>query len=235
MSLDIEPRQPNPLFALPALIALGVVAALALFPNARLLGPAEMGPEKLTLLFLAACFLVALIPPFARRLTRDRDAATWALMVVGVILFHIADRAGPRAGEGFGVNWSLTPDEPLAISYAMRAVVFGALLSAGAWAASGGPARALVAGVLGLGLLGAGMFWLLSRHYPVGVGETLDPAPLGTLLVQIIGYACVALCARAATATPVLRGAVLKIAPVLLLAIWARHQFAPIAAYVEAE
>ena len=235
MSLEIEPRQPHPLFALPALIALGIVAALALFPDARLLGPAEMGPEKLTLLFLSACFFFALIPPFARRLALDRDAATWALMVVGVILFHLAERAGPRAGEGFGVNWSLTPDDPLAISYAMRAVVFGALLSAGAWASGGGPLRAFVAGLLGLGLIGAGMFWLLGRYYTVGVVETLDPTPLGTLIVQIVGYGCVALCARAATATPVLRGALLKIAPLLLLAIWARHQLAPIAAVVEAE
>ena len=235
MSLAIEPRQPHPLFALPAVIALGIVAALALFPDARLLGPAEMGPEKWTLLFLAVCFLVALIPPFARRLVADRDAATWALIIVWVILFHLAERAGPRAGEGFGLNWSLTPDEPLAISYAMRAVVFGALLSAGAWAAQGGPARAFVAGLLGLGLLGAGMFWLLGHYYTIGVVETLDPTPLGTLLVQIVGYACVALCARAATATPALRGVLLKIIPFLLLVVWARHQFAPIAAPVEAE
>lgn len=235
MSLDIEPRQPHPLFALPALIALGIVAALALAPDARLLGPDELGPEKLTLLFLAVCFLVALIPPFARRLIEDRDAATWALMVVGVILFHLAERAGPRAGEGFGINWALTPDDPLAISYAMRAVVFGALLSAGAWAAGGGPVRAFVAGVMGLGLIGTGMFWLLGRYYSVGVTETLDPTPLGTLLVQIIGYACVVLCARAATATPALRSTLLKIVPFLLLVVWARHQFAPIAAIVEAE
>ena len=235
MSLDIEPRQPHPLFALPALVALGIVAALALFPNARLLGPDAMGPEKLTLLFLALCFLIALIPPFARRFIEDRDAATWAFMVVGVILFHLAERAGPRAGEGFGIHWSLTSDDPLAISYAMRAAVFGALLSAGAWAAGGGPARAFVAGLLGLGLVGAAMFWLLARYYTVGVVETLDPTPLGTLMVQIVGYACVALCARAATATLALRSVLFKIVPFLLLFVWARHQFAPIAAIVEAE
>ena len=76
MSLAIEPRQPHPLFALPAVIALGIVAALALFPDARLLGPAEMGPEKWTLLFLAVCFLVrphsAVCAPPGRR-PRRRD------------------------------------------------------------------------------------------------------------------------------------------------------------------
>ncbi len=237
MSLDIEPRQPNPLIAIPALIALGIVSALALLPDAKLLGPAEMGPEKLTLFFLAICFLVALVPAFSRRLVENRDAATWAVLVVGVILFHLAERAGPRVGEGFGIHWSLTPDDPLAISYAMRAVVFGALLSAGAWAArgGGGPARAFVAGLLGLGLVGAAMFWLLGRYYTVGVVETLDPTPLGTLMVQIVGYASLALCARAVTATPALRNAMFKVMPILLLAVWARHQFAPLSAIVEAE
>ena len=177
--------------------------------------------------------MVALIPTFSRPLVRNRDAATWAILVVGVILFHIADRAGPR--DGWSLNWSLTPDNPLAISYAMRAVVFGALLSAGAWAARGGAVRAFIAGLLGLGLIGAASFYLLSRFYTVGVVETLDPTPMGTLAVQIVAYVCLALCARAATATPALRNIIFKIMPFLLLAIWARHQFAPIPAPVEAE
>ena len=233
--IDIEPRQPHPLFAVPALVALGSITALALFPNPTLLGPAEIGPDKITLLFLAICFAVALIPAFSRHLIENRDAATWAVLVAGVILFHIAYRAGPLAGEGFGINWSLSPDEPLAISYATRIVVFGALLSAGAWAAHGGPVRAFVAGLLGLGLTGAAMFYLLSRFYTVGVVETLDPTPLGTLITQIVGYACLGLCARAATATTATRSVLFKVLPLLLLAVWARHQFAPIAAPVEAE
>jgi len=233
--IEVEPRSPHPLFAVPAFIALGLVAALALFPDPRLLGPDEIGPDKLTLLFLAICFVIALVPTFARHLTENRDAATWAVLVASVILYHIAERVGPRAGEGFALNWSLSPDEPLAISYAMRVVVFGALLSAGAWAAQGGAARAFVGGLLGLGLIGAGMFWLLSRYYAVGVVETLDPTPLGTLLVQVVGYTCLALCARAATATRSMRSVLLKLMPLLLFAVWARHQFAPIAAIVEAE
>ena len=233
--IDIKPRQSSPLFAIPALIALGLVAALALFPDPKLLGPAEIGPDKITLLFLVVCFLFALIPAFSRHLIENRDAATWAVLVAGVILFHIAYRAGPRAGEGFGIQWSLTPDEPLAIPYALRIVVFGALLSAGAWAASGGPARAFVAGLLGLGLTGAMIFTILGRYYAVGVTEILDPTPLGTLMVQIVAYACLALCARAATATEATRSVLFKILPLILLGVWARHQFAPIAAPVEAE
>ena len=235
MSPDIELREPNPLFAVPALLALAVVGALALFPDAKLLGPAEMGPDKLTALFLAGCFSIALIPPLARQLVANRDAATWAILVASVILFHIAERAGPRLGAGFGVNWSLTPDDPLAISYAMRAVVFGALLSAGAWVRGSAPERAFVVGLLLLSVLGAGAFYLLSRFYTVGVVETLDPTPLGTLIVQAVAYACLALCARAVTATLSLRRLMFSLMPLLLLGVWARHQFAPIAAPVEAE
>ncbi len=231
---DIEPRQPNALLAVPALLALAVVAALALFPDPKLLSAAEMGPDKLTLLFLGVCFLVALIPALSRHLIENRDAATWAVLVASVILFHIAYRAGPREG-GLSVPWSLTPDEPLAISYATRAVVLGALLSAGAWVRGGAPERAIIVGLLLLGVLGFGSFDLLSRFYKVGVVETLDPTPLGTLLVQVIAYVCLALCARAATATRSMRKLLFKIMPILLLAIWARHKFAPLAAPVEAE
>ena len=231
---DIEPRQPNALFAIPALLALAFVAALALFPDPKLLSAADMGPDKLTLLFLGVCFLVALIPALSRHLIENRDAATWAILVASVILFHIADRAGPRAG-GFSVPWSLTPGDPLVISYAMRAVVLGALLSAGAWVRGGAPERAIIVGLVLLGVLGFASFDLLSRFYKVGVTETLDPTPMGTLLIQVVAYVCLALCARAATATRALRNILFKIVPLLLLAIWARHKFAPIHAPVEAE
>ena len=228
---DIEPRQPNTLLAVPALLALAIVGALALFPDPKLLSAAEMGPDKLTLLFLAVCFLVALVPAFARRFIENRDAATWAITVASVILFHIAD----RAGVGLRIPWKLTPGEPLTISYAMCAVVLGALLSAGAWVRGGAPERAMIVGLVLLGALGFGSFELLSRFYKVGVVEILDPTPMGTLMTQVLGYVCLALCARAATATPALRNVLFKIMPLLLLAIWARHQFAPIPAPVEAE
>ena len=231
---DIEPRQPNALFAIPALLALAFVVALALFPDPKLLSAAEMGPDKLTLLFLVVCFLVALVPALSRHLIENRDAATWAVLVAGVIVFHIADRAGPRAG-GLSVPWALTPDEPLAISYAMRAIVLGALFSAGAWVRGGAPDRAIIVGLVLLGVVGFESFNLLSRFYKVGVVETLDPTPLGTLLIQVLAYVCLALCARAATATLLTRNILFKTMPLLLLAIWARHKFAPIHAPVEAE
>ena len=227
------PKSSSPLWALPALLALGLVSVLALFPDPRLLKPDQMSSEKITLLFLFLVFALALLPALQRRLIENRDAATWAVLVAGVIVFHLADRAGPRAGEGFGLQWALTPDDPIAVSYAARAVVVGALLSIPGWIRGGAPDRALIGGLLLLGALGAGAFVVLSRFYTVGVVETLDPTSLGTLLVQIVTYASLAGCARAATATPLLRSVTLKIMPLILLIVWARHQFAPIPAPIE--
>ena len=228
-------KSPSPLWAAPALLALGVVSVLALFPDPRLLKPAQMPPEKITLLLLLVSFALALFPPFQRRLMQDRDAASFAALVAGTILFHIADRAGPRAGEGFGLAWALTPDDPLAISYATRAVILGALLSFPLWLRTGAPESGVLGGLLLLGFLGAGSFLLLGRFYPVGITETLDPTSLGTLAVQIVAYASLALCARAVTFSLELRKVLFKIIPVILLVVWARHQFAPIAAPVEAD
>ena len=233
--LEHPKSEPSLFFALPALLALGIVAALALFPDPQLLKPDQMAPEKHTLLFLLVAALIALWPSFSRRLLENRDAATWAFLVVGVILFHLADRAGPRAGEGFGLKWSLTPDDPIPISYATRAVLLGALLSIPAWIRGGAPERALIGGLLLLGVLGAASFWLLSRFYAVGVTEILDPTSLGTLITQVVAYACLAVCARAATLSISVRALVLRLLPIVLLIVWARHQFAPIAAPVEAE
>ena len=167
-------------------------------------------------------------------LIENRAAATWALLVASAILFHIADRSGPRADEGFAWHWSLAPDDPFAVSYAMRAVTLGAILSVPAWIRGDAPERAFVGALALIGVLGAGSFWLLSRFYPLGF-EHLDPTPLGTLFLQIVAYAALALCARAATSTPTLRNLVFKAVPLLLLLVWARHQFAPIAAPIEAE
>lgn len=223
------------MWAVPALVALAIVGALALFPDARVLKPDQMPSEKITLLFLFVSFAVALFPPFSRRLIQDRDAAMWAVLVAGVILFHLADCAGPRASEGFGLHWALTPDDPLAISYATRAVIVGALLSFPLWRRTGAPESGLLGGLLLLGILGAASFILLGRFYPVGVTQTLDPTSLGTLMLQIVAYACLALCARAATTTQATRNVLFKIVPIILLIAWARHQFAPIAAPVETD
>jgi hypothetical protein len=181
-------------FSIPALVALAVVWVAAFFPDPRALPPPALFPEKLTLLFLAVAFAVALVPQIHARLMHP-NAATWAFLGAFVVLFHLADRAGPR--DGFAIGFPFVDEERFAISYAARAVVLGAILSAPAWIRGGAPERAFASGVILIGTIGAASTWLLSRFYPTGPTETLDPTPLGSLLVQLVTYGSLALCCRA--------------------------------------
>jgi hypothetical protein len=221
------------IFAIFALLALGGVWLLALFPDPLLLPPSAMVNEKLTLLFLLVAGALAFVPSLHRKWSQNHDAATFFLLCVGVVLFQIADRSGPREG------WAITlpfADEATAISYATRLIVVGALLSCPMWwKHSGAPERATVAGLFLVGTLGLGSLWYLSQFYQVGFDKALDPLPAATLCVQVVSYASLALCCRAATATEALRGAILRVIPVALLVMLARHQFMPIPAPVEEE
>jgi hypothetical protein len=208
-----------------ALLALSGVALLALFPDPRLLPPGAMLSEKATLFFLAATFLVALVPSLHRRLTENRDAATFALLSAFFVLFHLAERAGPR--EGFSIRFGFLPDDQFAVSYALRLVVVGAVVTFPLWWKGGGPQRFILAALLLIGILGAGIFGFLARFYTVGATETLDPTPLPTLFLQILGYASVAAICRAATASPATRQLALRALPFVLLLILSKFQFLP--------
>lgn len=213
-----------------ALCALAGVALLALFPDPRLLPPTALLPEKTALLFLCAAFLLALAPPLHRKLSENRDAATFALLAAFFVLFHLADRAGPR--EGFSLRWSLSDDQ-FPLSYALRLAVLGAILSFPAWWKSGGPQRFIVAALLLIGALGSASFWFLARFFTVGTTETLDPTPLATLFLQILGYGALAALCRAATSTPATTRLILRLMPVILLVVWAKLQWFPVPLPVE--
>lgn len=219
------------IFSVPALLALSGVAILALFPDGRLLAPDASLPDRATLLFLAICAIGAQIPVVWNRIQNSQNGATWAFTSAFFVLFHLADRAGPR--EGFALPFSLAPDDGFVISYATRIAILGALLSLPLWAKKGGPQRFVVAGLGLVGALGFGTFWFLSQFYEVGATETLDPTPLATLVLQMLGYGALALCCRAVATQNQTRNWMWRILPVILLAVWARHQFSPIAAPVE--
>jgi hypothetical protein len=213
-----------------ALVALAGVALLALFPDPGLLPHTAMLSEKATLLFLAVVFFVALIPRLHRRLM-ERDAATFALLAAFFVLFHLADRAGPR--EGWSLQFASLPDDQFPVSYALRLVVVGALVTFPLWWKGGGPQRFMLAALILIGVLGAGSFAFMARFYTVGATETLDPTPLPTLFLQILGYACVAALCRAVTASPATRQLALRALPFVLLLILAKFQFLPAPVPVE--
>lgn len=220
------------IFSVLALLALAGVSGLALFPDGRLLSGAQMGPDRATLWFLVFCSLVAMAPPLFARLRASRDASTWALMAAFFVLFHIADR-GPRG------QWTLTfpfaPDDPIAISYATRLIVVGALVSSVMWLKKGGPEKAIVVALALVGVLGFGMFHFLGDYFPVGADKTLAPYPMATLLVQLVSYASLALCCRAATEDERVRTIALRALPVALIVVALRHQISPIPTPVEDE
>jgi hypothetical protein len=208
-----------------ALIALCGVFLMALFPDPRLLPPDALLSEKTTLLFLAAAFLVVLAPSLHRKLSENRDAATFALMAAFFVLYHLAERLGPV--EGFSLRLRLLPDDAFPVSYALRLVVLGALLSIPAWWKGGGPQRYMFASLFLAGVLGLGSFWFLGQFYQIGATEILDPTPLPTLLLQILGYAAVAALCRAVTASASSTKIMLRTLPFLLLALCAKYQFFP--------
>jgi hypothetical protein len=211
---------PRTLSSAGALAALLAVYLLAFLPAAR-----PTPADTLTLLFLAVCGSVALIPTLRRRLLADADAATFGLIAVAYVLYQLADRSGPA--EGFALRFPFLPDDRFVISYAMRAVLLGAVLGAPMWLKSGGPERYMVAALGILGILGAGIFKVLSLYFKVGVVETLDPTPMVTLYIQIVGYAALALCCRAVTLHERLRAVIFLALPAALFALWARHTFMP--------
>ena len=233
-NLAVILRAPNPeilMASLFATLALLGVAILALFPDATLLpGDARLS-EKSALLFLAATFLVALWLSLHKRIIAHRDAATFLLLCAFLVLFHIADRAGPR--QGFALQFSSLPDDTFPVSYALRLALLGAIISVPAWFKNGGPERFIFAALLLIGFLGVASFAFLSRFYKVGVTETLDPSFLPSLFLQIIGFASIAALCRAVTASPKWTRFIFCGMPLILLLVWAKMQLFPIP--VEAE
>lgn len=227
-------RAPEPEFPMASLLAfftlLGV-AMLALFPNAALLpGDARLS-EKTALLFLVATFLVALWPSWQRRVLAHRDAATFLLVCAFFVIFQLADRAGPR--EGFALHFAALPDDSFPVSYALRLAVLGAIVSIPAWFKDGGAQRYIFAALLLIGGFGLGSFLFLARFYEVGATQTLDPTPLPTLFLQILGFGAVAALCRAVTASDKITRFTFRLMPLILLMVWAKMQFSPIP--VEAE
>jgi hypothetical protein len=215
-------------FSLPAIAALLSVAALALFPDARVLSAADMAPDRAALWFLFACALALQFPVLWKRVALSRDGATWVLLCAAFVLFQIAGRAGPH--EGFSLKLGFAPDDPLVVPWATWAVVLGALCSFPLWLKRGGAERFVLLGLALVGLFGFGMFRLLASYFSVGATETLVPGPMATLLLQIVSYGALALCCRAAAEEERVRVWVLRALPILLFIVACRHQFAPIAA-----
>jgi len=216
--------------SLPSWLALLGIAALALFPDARALNSPNMASDRAALWFLFLSALATQIPAAMRFFRSSRDGALWAMLCAMFVLFQIAGRAGPR--DGFSLHFSWAPDDPDVVSWATRLVVVGALCSFPLWIRRAGAERFVWLGLGLVALFGLGVFRLLGDYFTVGQTEPLTPSPMVSLVAQIVGYGALALCCRAAVEDERSRIFVLRVLPIALLLVAARHQFAPIHAPV---
>jgi hypothetical protein len=185
-----------------------------------------------TLLFLALCAALIGWTPLkkyfldADRFDRSRhNAATFALAAAMFVIYSLARRSGPE--EGWSLRFAFLPDDVFVVPFAARIVMAAALLVLILhWKVLSGWTRALV---IGAGIIAAWAlfsFRLLSGYFPVGVTETLDPTPLVTTLLQLVEYVALGILCSAATAHPAVRRWILRLLPLVLLALWARHHWA---------
>jgi hypothetical protein len=190
--------------------------------------------DRLTLFLLALGGAVCFWTPVRRYFEERADAATFTVTMAMFIIYGLARQAGPN--DGWSLTTRLLPDTPLAISYAARIAVVGAVLTAPLWWRNrNGWTRALLSAIAVVALLGLGIFWFLGRYYSIGETEVLDPSPLVRMLMQTVEFAALALVCSAACALTGTRRILLRVLPVVLLVLWARHQFFAIPIVEEAE
>ncbi len=211
-----------------SLLALGAllgIAILALFPDPRLLPPTALLPEKTALLFLAALFVVALVPSLHRKLSENRDAATFAFLCAFSCCFT-SPNALARA-KAFRCGSRCCPKTNFRFPTRFDSRFWARFCRFRRGGKAAGQRRFIVAALGLIGALGVGSFWFLARFYAVGPTETLDPTPLATLFLQILGYGALAALCRAATNSPATTRVLLRLMPLLLALVWAKLHFFP--------
>lgn len=209
-----------------AVLAAVVLLLLALLAFDPLKLVQVSAAEKITLLFLACCTMLAAYSPL-RRHFQNPDAAAAAFTVVWFVIYALARRAGPT--EGWNHSLETAPEYLFKFSYATRLAIAGAVTAAALnrTVLSGFTRAALVAMLIATALL-LGNFAFLSNFFKVGETNTLDPIPITHALLQFMEYGAVAVLCGVAAADTRIRQGLLKLLPILLLALWARHQFGPV-------
>lgn len=216
----IEPEAAAPLWASAlALVAVFAVCALAMLPDAK-----PGAADQLTLPVLGLFAALFAWPLFLRRLTPQREIATFAFCAAMFVVYGLARRTAPEKLPVF----QFYGDE-YRFSCAAWCVLPGALLSAPAWLKNGnGWLRALLGGLLAIFVIGLFSFKFVGAHYPTDSPSTpIDAAVFILFVMQILEFAALGLCCAAVAAHPRTRSLLIIALPFLLYGIWARHHFAP--------
>ena len=216
--------------AWPAHLA-GVFLLLIALPAFDVGAQASSG-DCAALLFLGVCALIIGWTPLRRYFERDdatgHNATTFALMAAMFTIYLLSRRLEPlEPAKGLILKFAWYPDQTIAISYAACLAIIGALIVIWpTWKVCSGVTRALGLALVILSALGAGIFWFLSHYFAVGAVEVLDPTPFVEMGRQIIEYGALAILCHAAASHVAARRWILRMLPFVLLALWARHQFA---------
>ncbi len=214
--------------AWPAHLA-GVFLLLVALPAFDLGAQASSG-DCAALLFLGVCALIIGWTPLRRYFERDdatgHNATTFALMAAMFTIYLLSRRLEPTSGPALKFAWS--PDESFPISYAAFLSIIGALIVAWpTWNVCSGATRAMGLALLILGVLGAVTFWFLGRFFVIGPVDVLVPNPFVHLWMQTVEFGALTVLCHAAASHVAARRWILRVLPFVLLALWARHQFAP--------
>lgn len=199
-------------------------------------GVRAQGGDSLSMLFVAACGVLALLTPLRRIFfpsgerdePRARGASTFALLCAMSVLFPLARRYAPVESLALHFSWS---EEPFPISLAALVALAGALLTIGpTLRVASGLVRASLGALLILAAFGLGSFYFLGRFYAVGPTEQVDPMPLVHLMQQSVEWGALVLLCHAASAHRKARLWVLSAMIVVLGLVWARqHSLPPLA------
>lgn len=210
----------DPITAALALLALGILCALAFFCPTEKIAPAD----NITFLFLALVSCAFLVPRWLMFFEAQPGSGSFALTAAMFVIYSLARRVVPENGPG--LHFSVLPDDQYTFSYAAYIAVFGALLVVPYWwkhRSSG--TRPQLAALVIIALLAGFSFLLLGRFYPVGPTQRLDPSRLPDLGSMLVEYGCVALLCRAVCGGDATRRFALRALPFLMFALWARFHF----------
>lgn len=201
-----------------ALVALGLLCVLALLPSETVLA------DRIALLSAGVASALFCWTPLSQKLLSSDERAAFVLTAALFLIYGLARLAGPS--DGFALRFSVLPDDVYVVPYSAYIVVLGAVLTAPSWLASRLDwTRAAAAAILIVSALAALSLLLLSRHYPVGPAEILDPLPVPSLAMRLVEYGCLSLLCHAVAVQPETRRFALRVLPKVLLLLWFRHQF----------
>jgi len=226
----------------PSLLAgacLGLIALLACHPSVR-----SNAGDRAALLFLAVASALWAYTPLRHVWNRSadaevggeapeddagaRNAAITAVLACACVLYPLARRfAPPIPDDNGGLALRMAGiEQAFPISYAALVAVGGAILVVvPTWRACSGLTRAVALALATIAIFAWASFRLLAPFYPVGATEVIDPTPLIHVGTQVVEFGALAILCHASVAHATVRRWILRLLPLVLLAVWALHQF----------